>query len=218
MNLLIVGDSISEEPYRGGGSTDPGWTARFRALCREPALRGGVGGNSFDYDIDVLALSGQSYLSWLSAVANRVALKRPNQTIVLLGTNDLTGGVPLVNLADFLNRAQTMWSAILASESALAVCSIPPIGFAGPTEIMRASMNDLILSGQGSGLSRSVYIDTPIDPNRYISQASAPSLWKPGLGQDTLHPNGRGSRVLGDAIWAGFHNVTPTWIETERNA
>lgn len=211
-NLLILGDSISEEPYRSAGSA-VGWTARFRDLCRSPELRGNVGGGVLDYDIDVLSLSGLSYLTMLSRAQQRLAVKRPDWTIVLLGTNDLTGAPAPANLAAFLARAEAVWNAVSSVGSALAVCTVPPIGFGGAIELMRLGFNDLVLHGSSGADVRTSKIDVTIDENLLVAQALAPSLWRSGLGEDPLHPNARGSRVLGDAIWAGFHGVVPVWIE-----
>lgn len=184
---VVVGDSISLEPYVSNGA-DQGWCPILGSAL---AVHGSY--------VLAEAMSGRTFAAWTQAETDlKVRDQGATHVIVMLGVNDLTGGDG-TTLAQLQADSQALYTRMKGYGCKVFACTITPIGFSGATEIIRNDFNDWLLAYTPTN------IDLVIDVDTAVADPAVPNTWLDAYRDaDHIHPNAAGQIVVGDTVVAAF--------------
>lgn len=179
---VFFGDSITEATPGVGHAGLTTWLSRGKLLYRFPHSGAGV--------------SGDTTAQMLTRVQTDVIVKNPDLVIFCGGSNDAAG---LASLATFQGNVTTICETIRAAGIGLVVLSTPP-RIAQTARITRYN----------TWLSR--YCRANVIPfvDIYAPLAdTATGEYETGLSTDGVHPNGKGVRIVSEAIRDALATALP---------
>lgn len=197
--ILIIGDSISTEPYEFGGAGVSGWTTRFRRLVKEPQLSGItiVGHGPLDYDVTVVARPSLTFAQ-INVQVTPVSIANFNMAIIYSGHQNVDSGQVS---GDIQTEIITLLAELRGNGiRTIYLCTIGPNTWGGAQEASRTATNTWITSSSGTS-----FIDTARTLQISPTSNEMQDRYKNGI--DNIHPGMLGSVVLGDTIFAGIHGT-----------
>ena len=166
------------------------------------------------------ALGGTTSRTWLTRVETEVLPYSPGWVVCYLGTNDISGDIPV---EETIANLGNIWGRILAAGSRLIVCTVLPYGAGNALNILsrnvaRSRLNRWIMSFASTtpGVRCADTYTAAVDHASTVGACKANVLW------DDLHPSGLGARLLGrvvadvierEVVDAGLHvaSFTDSW-------